>query len=229
MFQVQQGWKPIQTIHHSRSPFQEIRLYKVQTSKGPSIRLTLDDHIQFESRDEHIYHNTLFGSPARTYQPDRVLVLGGGDGLGARDLIRAGVPHIDLIELDQQMITLARGNPYMRQLNQDSFYHPNVSIRVMDATRYVKMAPSEHYDMVIADFPDPDDSSLWKLYKPDIHIPIRRIMKHGGVFVTQAGSPGTSDNQLIGKYLERTFEEVHPVHADLPLMGPMGAYIAIKH
>ena len=119
-------------IAYRQSAYQEI----VVTRRGGDMRLYLDGGLQFSTRDEYRYTESLvypvLGAGARS-----VLVLGGGDGLAARELLRMpGVEKIVQVELDPAVIELARGS--MRYANGGSLDNPRVQIVTGDAMSWLR-------------------------------------------------------------------------------------------
>ena len=119
-------------IAYRQSAYQEI----VVTRRGSDMRLYLDGGLQFSTRDEYRYTESLvypaLGAGARS-----VLVLGGGDGLAARELLRApGVEKIVQVELDPAVIQLARTT--MRSANGGSLDNPRVDIVTGDAMTWLR-------------------------------------------------------------------------------------------
>ncbi len=134
-----------------RSQYQEI----VVTERGGDVRLFLDGDLQFSSVDEHRYTESLV-YPAMADDPKRVLILGGGDGLAAREVLRlpGGVEEIVQVELDPAVIELA--NTRLSGLNQGALQDPRVHVVLDDAFRWLRDAPDSGFDAVIVDLPDPD-------------------------------------------------------------------------
>src|ERR1700761_5403411 len=137
-------------IAHRQSAYQEI----VVTRRGNDMRLYLDGGLQFSSRDEYRYTESLV-YPALGAGAHSVLVLGGGDGLAARELLRSpGGDNIVQVELDPAVIELARST--MRYANGGSLDNPRVHVVTGDAMTWLRGAKKPSFDAVIVDLPDPD-------------------------------------------------------------------------
>ena len=137
------------------------------TRRGNDMRLYLDGGLQFSTRDEYRYTESLvypaLGAGARS-----VLVLGGGDGLAARELLRSpGVDNIVQVELDPAVIELARST--MRSANGGSLDNPRVHIVTGDAMTWLRGAKAPSFDAVIVDLPDPDTPVLGRLYSTEFY------------------------------------------------------------
>ncbi len=209
-----------------RSKFQEI----VLTRNGNDFRLYLDGSLQFSTYDEYRYHEMLvFPALYLSRAPDKkVLVLGGGDGLAVRDLLKSrSVQSVTLIELDKTIINLAKYNQTFRDINQDALHNSRVKIILGDA--YVFMRKNrELFDVIIADFPDPHDETISKLYTKEFYRMVQRSLKRDGIFVTQSTSPLFAREAFwcIHRTLREVFPRVIPYHVYIPTFGDWGFNLA---
>lgn len=173
-------------IYTQQSPLQRI----VITSTGADLRLYLDGNLQFSSRDEYRYHELLVHpalSAARSHET--VVVLGGGDGFVARELLKYdSVKHIIVVDFDPAITDLARTFPTLRQLNGDALNNPRVTIINQDAYQFIEDS-ADTYPLIIIDLPDPNNESLSKLYSQTFYRLLRKRLSPDGAFVTQATSP----------------------------------------
>lgn len=106
-------------VYSHTTPYQHIVLTEGQKGR---VNCYINGHIQFSSADEHIYHENLV-HPAMTLAPrrDRVLILGGGDGLALREVLKyPDVREVVLVDIDPAMTRLATENPHLRAMNRDS-------------------------------------------------------------------------------------------------------------
>ncbi|NJN05674.1 MAG: hypothetical protein HC814_03805, partial [Rhodobacteraceae bacterium] len=120
-------------IFRAKSPYQEIMLTQLSDQE---IALYLDGGIQFVSGyDDMVYHWTLGTVPALMHgSPKKALVLGGGDGLVARNLFEfPSIQKVTMIEIDPMMTGFCREHPVMSSLNKHSFDDPRMDLRNMDA------------------------------------------------------------------------------------------------
>jgi len=198
-------------IEYRQSPYQKIAFF---TEKDGSYSLTLNDYWQFNSGVEHIYHECLFTMPA-LFPKDlkNVLVLGGGDGLGARELLKyPTVEKIDLVDLDPEMIDFAKTNVIMKNLNKDSFSNKKVNIVVTDAKKWLAKNPTTKYDLVIVDFPDPTCDELWTLYTPKLYKQISKRMHEDSVIAIQSATYNTKTHELIFNNLSKVFPYIIGYH-----------------
>ena len=207
-------WKE-HLLFYKQSPYQRIAFF---TESDGSYSLTLNDFWQFNSRCEHIYHESLFMMPALF--PDNlenILILGGGDGLGARDLLKfPSVKRIDLVDLDPEILKFAKENFFMKMLNQSSFSNKKVKITATDAKKWLSKTVTRRYDLIIVDFPDPTSELLWGLYTTKIYKQIKRRMKpHTGVAI-QSSTYNTRTFDLIFDRLSKVFPFIIGYHTEAP-------------
>ncbi|MFG3057639.1 polyamine aminopropyltransferase [Streptomyces sp. NPDC048231] len=158
---------------------------------GRPLALFLDGRLRVSGRDERLYHEALV-RPAMSDGPHaRVLVLGGGDGLAAREVLRhPGVERVDVVDPDPAVVRLARRDPALSALNGHAFGDPRVHVCTADAFRRLR-ATRRSYDVVIADLPDPRVTASTKLYSQEFYGLARRVLARGGRLVVHAG-PVTS-------------------------------------
>ncbi len=214
-----------------RSRYQEIVMTQ---GEQDDLRLFLDGDLQFSSRDEYRYHEALV-HPAMAGAHARVLVLGGGDGLAMREILRyPDVREVVNVELDPRMSELARDDARLRRLNRDALHDPRVRVVTADAFTWLRSAggppaTGTRFDVVVADFPDPDDAATAKLYSQEFYDGVRRrALAPGGRFVVQSGSPYFARESFWG--IESTLRaagwRTTPYHVDVPSFGDWGFVLA---
>jgi len=206
---------PDTLIFYRQSPYQKISFF---TEGDGSYSLTLDDYWQFNSRSEHIYHECLFALPALFPEKlKKVLILGGGDGLGVRELLRYKSIHkIDLVDLDPDMVNLAKLNPHMRKLNESSMTDPRVNITIADAKDWLSHPVSQKYDLIIVDFPDPTSKELWDLYTIKVYKQLVSRLEDGGVIAIQGSTYNTNSYRKIFDRLNKVFPFILGYHTATP-------------
>ncbi|TDF37211.1 polyamine aminopropyltransferase [Alteromonadaceae bacterium M269] len=214
-------------IHAEQTPYQKIILTKYKDD----IRLYLDGNIQFSSTDEHRYHESLVVFPLVHMETPikRVLLLGAGDGLAIRELLKYDeVEEIVLVDLDKNVVELAKSNPYLSQLNQGSLEDNKVEIIFTDAFRFLK-ENEERFDLIISDLPDPNNLSLSRLYSKQFYQMMKGNLSINGLMVTQATSPYYAKEafwSITNTVKAAGFGAVVPYHADIPSFGDWGFVMA---
>ncbi|MGW0500080.1 polyamine aminopropyltransferase [Streptomyces sp. NPDC003007] len=162
---------------------------------GRTLDLFLDGRLRVSAGDERRYHEALV-HPAMSGPHARVLILGGGDGLAAREVLRhSGVESVDVVELDAEVIRLARTDPGLSALNQHAFGDPQVRVTTEDAFGWLRAADPATYDVVVSDLPDPGITASTKLYSQEFYGLARRVLAPGGRLVVHAG-PVAADSRV---------------------------------
>lgn len=216
-------------IYAETTPYQRI----VATHQNGHLRLFLNGALQFDSVDEHRYHEALV-HPAMSLagRPDAVLVLGGGDGMAVREVLRhEGVESVTLVDLDPAMTRLFRKNPRLSALNEGALDDARVAVVNEDAFEFLK-TDDGLYNVILIDLPDPKNPSLSKLYSLAFYTAAARRLARDGVLVTQATSPVYARKAFwsIARTLEATADpfaegrtlSVQPYHAYVPSFGDWG-------
>ncbi|MFM1847839.1 MAG: hypothetical protein RL417_1313 [Pseudomonadota bacterium] len=209
-------------IYAKTTPYQRIIL----TNSPRETKLFLNGALQFSSRDEYRYHEALVHPGLSAIKdPRRVLILGGGDGLAAREVLRyPTVEAIVLVDLDPAITDLFRSSELPRSLNDDALNSPKVTVINADAFRWLKEYNGPSFDFIIVDFPDPTNFSLGKLYTTTFYRSVKRVMGPQSRGVIQSTSP------LLAR---RSFWCIHntvasigvttlPYHVYLPSFGEWG-------
>lgn len=208
----------------------------VLTRWRADLRLYIDGNIQFSSVDEHRYHEALVHpAMSASLSPRHVLVLGGGDGLAARELLKyRSVRRVDLVDLDAEMTRIARTLAPLKALNQNALSDPRVRIYNEDAQKHLERSQAR-YDVIVIDLPDPNNESLGKLYTRSFYRLVAKHLSPVGVLVTQATSPYFATdaywcivNTLAAANLASAGPSLHvlPYHASVPSFGEWGFVLA---
>ena len=209
-------------IAYRHSAYQEI----VVTRRGNDMRLYLDGGLQFSTRDEYRYTESLV-YPALGGRARSVLVLGGGDGLAARELLRQpGIEKIVQVELDPAVVDLARTT--MRGANGGSLENPRVNVIADDAMTWLRGPHSGLFDAVIVDLPDPDTPVLGRLYSTEFYALASRALAPGGLMVVQSGSPYSTPIAFwrTVSTIKAAGYAVTPYHVYVPTFGDWGFALA---
>lgn len=209
-------------VAYARSDYQEV----VLTRRGDDTRLYLDGDLQFSSRDEHRYTEALV-YPALARDPGRVLILGGGDGLAAREVLKLpGVREVVLVELDAEVIELARTR--LARLNQGALEDPRVTVVGADAMTWLREHDGDGFDAVIVDLPDPDTPALGRLYSQEFYTLVRGAAAPGALMVVQSGSPYSTPRAFWRTVatISSAGWSATPYHVLVPSFGDWGYTLA---
>ncbi|MDT0443940.1 polyamine aminopropyltransferase [Streptomyces johnsoniae] len=217
-------------VHAERTPYQEIVITEsIGFMETADMRLFLNGDLQFSSLDEYRYHEALV-HPAFAAAPERssVLILGGGDGLALREVLRyEDVAEVTLVELDKAMTDLGAGYGPLRDLNRDALSDPRVEVVNADAFSWLRNAPGP-YDTVLVDFPDPEDIATAKLYSVEFYTMLSRVLAPEGRLVVQAGSPFFAPRTYwsVDATLRAAGFATTPYQVDVPSFGNWGFVLA---
>ncbi|MGI2328159.1 polyamine aminopropyltransferase [Planococcus sp. YIM B11945] len=226
-FQFEERLYKDPVVFSEQTSYQKIILTKAQGDT----RLYLDGQLQFSSSDEHRYHEILVHpAMAAAKRHERVLVLGGGDGLAVREMLKyEDLGSVTLVDLDPKMTKLAQENHMLTELNEGSLNNPNVEIINDDAFRFLETADG-FYDVILIDLPDPNNESLNKLYTQEFYSLARNHLAPDGAMMVQATSPVFAPQVYwtIDKTVQTTGLETENLHADIPSFGGWGYVLASR-
>jgi spermidine synthase len=212
-------------IYAESSPFQRI----VITRNSDDLRLWLNGNLQFSSRDEYRYHESLVQPAlARVAHPRNVLIFGGGDGLAAREILRhPDVGRVTLVDLDPAMTQLFARSGILRALNRGSLTDRRLTVINADGFRWAREATGQ-YDAIIIDFPDPVDFSIGKLYTDAFYRQVARLLAPNGVAAVQSTSPLVAPNAFwtVATTIESAGLQTRAYHVYVPSFGEWGFILA---
>ncbi|MCI5080298.1 MAG: polyamine aminopropyltransferase [Saprospiraceae bacterium] len=213
-------------VYTKTTPYQTL----VLTKANDDLRLFINRVIQFSSTDEYRYHESLVHLAfAKSDYRKNVLILGGGEALTAREVLKyPDVEQVTIVDIDPEMFRLAKEHPAIQEINNNSMADPRVIPVPEDAFVFLQQHPAL-YDVIIADLPDPTNESLARLYSREFFKLVKKRLVPGGVFVTQAGSPfhTTKAFWCIESSIQAAdFEHTYPYHAYVPSFGDWGFIMA---
>jgi spermidine synthase len=214
-------------VFTASSPYQRI----VVTQGRAGHRLFLNGNLQFAERDEYRYHEALVHPVMAAHgAPKKVAVLGGGDGMAVREILKyPGVESITLVELDPKMTQLFTQHATLAQLNGGALTSPRVHIVNADAFSWLQET-RETFDVVIVDFPDPTNFSIGKLYSTSFYALLDQRLSASGYAVVQTTSPLIARRSFwtVVQTIEAAGLLATPYHAHVPSFGEWG-YVVASH
>lgn len=215
-----------QVIWAKQTPYQHLAV----TQKGNDTRLYINRVIQFSTRDEYRYHEVLGIIPMLAApHHEKVLILGGGEGLLAREVLKfEDVQQVTIVDLDEAVFDLAKNFDPIKKANQNALSHPKVRLVAQDASVFLRES-TEQFDVIIADLPDPSNEAVARLYSDWFYKMVRNVLAQGGIYATQATSIFNTRNAYwcIGTTLQSAgFKEVIPLRAYVPSFGEWGFFLA---
>ncbi|HKR13522.1 MAG TPA: polyamine aminopropyltransferase [Pyrinomonadaceae bacterium] len=213
-------------VYTKDTPYQRI----VITRGRAGFQLFLNGNLQFSSTDEYRYHEALV-HPAMLLanNPKRVVVLGGGDGLALREVLKyPSVEKVTLVDLDPDMTNLSSRFPLLANLNKRAFEDPRVQVINDDAFVWIEETTEPPYDAAIVDFPDPNSYSLGKLYTTRFYRLLRAKLAENAAVTVQSTSPMFARNSYwcIIRTLEAAGFVVRPYYTAVPSFGLWGYALA---
>jgi len=225
-------------IYSKVTPYQHLTVTRRHVGQGlPSLlSLYINGRLQFSSSDENIYHSYLtYPALLSSARHDNVLVIGGGDGMAVRDILRWNPKRVTLIDLDEAMVSLFKGEDpdapadveqALLSMNQNAFNDPRVSIIIGDAFIEVEKLVSEgrHFDSIIVDLPDPSHPDLNKLYSDFFYARLKELLSGDGALAVQSTSPYHAKKAFvsIGKTMRAAGYLTEQYHTNVPTFGEWG-------
>jgi spermidine synthase len=215
-----------QVIFSKQTPYQNL----VLTKRNKDIRLYINRIIQFSSMDEYRYHEALAMLPMESaIFKKNVLILGGGEGLLAREVLKfPEVETLTIVDLDEEVFNIGKNNAHVKELNKSALWNPKVKLVANDAMTFLKDA-SEKYDVILVDLPDPSNESLARLYSTSFFKIAKSCLTPRGILATQASGPFHTRDAFwcIFETLKASgFSSVYPYHAYVPSFGDWGFILA---
>ncbi len=213
-------------IYSKSSQYQRIIL----TKSADDFRLFLNGNLQFSSKDEYRYHEALVHvGMASLDRPKSVLVLGGGDGLAVREILKyPSVEQVTLVDLDSEMTDLFMKHDLMTHLNENSLHSPKVQVINDDAFLWLR-SNKKKFDFIVVDFPDPSNFSVGKLYTNSFYRLLKTALSETGVGVIQSTSPYVAKKSFwcVNHTLQSVGFKTSPYHVYVPAFGDWG-YILVS-
>ena len=224
-FRAEQSYFGDPVVFESHSPYQRL----VVTQWKNDTRLYINGNLQFSSRDEARYHEALvLPAMQMAKKAENVLILGGGDGLAAREVLKyPQVKQLTLVDLDPEMTKTFRTSAKLSSLNQGSLSHPKTKVVNDDAAKWLEENEGR-FDVIIIDLPDPSNFSLGKLYSVPMYRLVARRLAPQGKIVVQSTSPYFAPNAYwsVVATLEAAGLHTAPYHVYVPSFGEWGFVLA---
>jgi spermidine synthase len=209
-----------------RSPFQAVDVHDTVTF-GKLFRL--DGHFMTSERDEFFYHENLVHPAAVTHpQPASALVIGGGDGGSAEELLKhASIQAVTLVEIDMAVVDIAR--KYLFSVHHGAFDDPRLKLRIEDGLAFVRNA-TDHYDLIVLDLTDAGGPSA-ELYTPDFYRACAARLTPTGALTLHVASPVAHPERVRATIaqLRTAFPVVTPYLTSVPLYGGLWMMACCSH
>lgn len=203
-------------VQRQNTPFQTLEMLDTP-SFGRVMRL--DDHFMTSEGEEFFYHECM-AHPAAMAHPDpqQVLVIGGGDGGLAEELLKHNtVQRLVLAELDEAVIEVSKAQ--LQRVHNGVWDDPRLQLQIGDGMAYVD-STTDRFDLILLDLTDPH-TPAGSLYSPEALERMRRVLNPGGALVLHLGSPVFHAEQVraLSQTLKATFAQVACYGTYVPLYG----------
>jgi spermidine synthase len=232
-------------VYQTQTPYQNLVFTERQLGGGyePIYNFYINGRLQFSSLDEHIYHEFLVHPAMQaSNQHNNILIIGGGDGLALRDVLKWNPKSVTLVDLDPKLIELFKSPEKtlpaslatkITTLTANSFSDSRVSVINGDAFIEIDklLQQKQMFDTIIVDLPDPSHPDLNKLYSVNFYYRLNHLLNSDGAIVIQSTSPFHARNAFIsiGKTVNQAnFKQVQQYHQNVPSFGEWGWTIATK-
>ncbi len=201
-----------------QSPFQAVEVHDT-VPFGTLFRL--DGHFMTSEKDEFFYHENLVHTAALAHPaPERALVIGGGDGGSAEELLKyATMKSVTLVEIDLAVIDIAR--KYFGTVHRGAFDDPRLTLKVEDGLAFVH-STTETFDLIVLDLTDPGGPSE-PLYTTDFYRACAARLNPTGALTLHIASPVAHPDRIRAGLagLRSAFAIVTPYLVSIPLYGGM--------
>jgi spermidine synthase len=202
----------------------------LERTVGGSVALFINGDLQFDSSDERIYHEAL-ALPAlalsarRIQSPLKVLVIGGGDGLIAREMFKSSrVASLDLVDYDPEILEFARQD--LSALNASSLSDARINIHVQDAWKFVDeaLARAASYDVIVSDLTVAENVMEARFHSIDWYAKLARLLADKGILAVNAVSPEATPQAYWCIFNSMLKAELfaRPYHISLPSFSASG-------
>lgn len=203
----------------------------VLTRGNDDLRLFLNGNLQFSSRDEYRYHEALVHPGLASIEnPRTALVLGGGDGLAVREVLKyPTIEDVVLVDLDPEMTRLFKRHDALRKLNEDALSSPKTTVVNADAFIWLKNNRRK-FDFIVVDLPDPSNFSIGKLYTNTFYREVLRASHPDTVVVVQSTSPYVAKKSFwtVEATMKASGFSTTPYHVYVPAFGEWGYIIGTQ-
>ena len=203
--------------HHGRlfskkSDFQNVEIYNTEAYGN---MLTLDGMVMTTEKDEYVYHEMISHIPMLTHpNPERVLVIGGGDGGTVREILKHEiVKEVVMVEIDGIVIDACKEHlPSIAS----ALDHPKLNLLVEDGLNYIDECPSNSFDLIIVDSTDPIGPGEG-LFTSEFYKKVHDRLTENGIMVTQSESP---------RFNTKVFQEIYQCYRGIFGKGNVHCYLA---
>ncbi len=193
-------------VYTNDSGYQNLILFKDERN---NYTLVINDQVQFITHSEEIYHEALVGPAVCSLDriPKKFLILGGGDGLVAKQIYKENPEaEVLLVDFDRNMLELFKNDSVMIEFNENSLNKCQLFCEdAFEFSKNIEGLYTKKFDIIICDFPDPDDEILNKLYSLEFYSNVKKLLADKGCLAVQSGS--LVKNSISFKCIAKTVEK----------------------
>lgn len=227
LYGEQERYYPDKVIFSKQTKYQKITI----TQHKEHHFLYLNSGKQLSTLDEYLYHEPLVHPVMQLSQnPKHVLIVGAGDGCAIREVLKyENVDSIFLVDLDPEMTLVGASHEVFAELNDSAYFDSKLTVINSDAFIWMENT-NRYFDVIIADFPDPKNLELSRLYSLQFYKFCYQRLRPNGVMVTQASSPYYMNNafRCIDKTVSEAGFNTLPIHNHVYTFGEWGWVIGTK-
>lgn len=191
-------------LYSKKSRYQHIEVFE---NRVWGKVLVLDGLVMFSEKDEFVYHEMISHVPMAVSYAKRILIIGGGDGGAAKELVKyPSVEKIDIVEIDEDVPKVSKDLfPYVASaLDSDK-----VNLKIQDGADFVSSAKrSDRYDLIIVDSTDPIGPGE-RLFTEDFFSSCKRLLSLDGIMVSQSEAPFLYPEQVMG--ISKKLKKIFPI------------------
>ncbi|MCX7927252.1 MAG: polyamine aminopropyltransferase [Candidatus Omnitrophica bacterium] len=206
------AFRVTERIFSGRSQYQNIEVFK---SPGFGRMLALDGIIQLSEKDEFIYHEMITHPPLLSHpNPQRMLVIGGGDGGVLREALKHPLKEIYFVDIDKEVVGIAKR--HLNFIAQNSFSNKRVKVFIEDGRKFIKEYKN-FFDIIVVDSTDPVGPGK-VLFEAPFYKLVYEALTENGIAMFQLG-PFLDFDLIIkptAKKLQKLFKYVKPVRLAMP-------------
>ena len=209
-----------------QTPFQHVMIIDGECF-GRS--LILDGKTQSTELDEFVYHEGLVHPSMVSHEnPKNVLIVGGGEGATAREVLKyLSVEQVAMVDIDQKLVELCE--EFLPNHHMNAFNDPRLKIDFADALEFVGSS-NKQYDVIIIDVPDPlEYGPAYKLFTLEFFLLLKNRMNLGGILVIQAGATGPSFSEqcftAVANTLSQAFSICRGYEIFVPSFGSTWGFV----
>lgn len=211
-------FKAKRVLYEKKSDFQKIEI--IENDFYGRV-LFLDGLVQTTEKDEFFYHEMLVHPAlACLSRPEKVLIIGGGDGGALREVLKHPVKKAWLVEIDQEVIRACEKYfPWLDRALSD----PRAELAITDGFNFIQRT-TEKFSAIIVDSSDPVGPSA-VLHDRDFYLKLKKVLTPEGVIVAQSGSQllHLREHGQKAKFLKRMFRISRFYSAPVPTY-PVGLW-----